>query len=123
MKGRSGNPCDEGAWIEKNTYRFDAVEAAAWSIEPGQITPVVEAEGRLYIARLDAKRNGIVRPFEEQAVQDDIYNRLHQQQLGELWRKSKDDSIGDAMINTDANRLQVALDMAMQRYATVADRR
>jgi hypothetical protein len=119
LKGRGGNPCDEGGWMEKNTYRIDAVEAAAWSVEPGQVTPVVEADGKLYIARLDAKRNGIVRPFEDQAVQDDIFNRLHQQQLGELWRKSREDSVGEAMINTDANRVQVAVDMAMQSYAVV----
>ena len=122
LKGRSGNPCDDGGWMEKSTYRFDAVEAAAWSIEPGQITPVVETENKLFIARLDAKHTGIIRAFDDQSVQDDIYNRLRQQQITELWRKSKDDSINEAMISPESDiehRVQIAVDMAMQKYTVV----
>jgi parvulin-like peptidyl-prolyl isomerase len=123
LKGRRGNPCDDGGWMEKNTYRIDAVEGAAWSIEPGQVSPVIETEGKLYIVHLDAKHNGTVKAFEDQTVQDDIYNRLYQEQLSELWRKSKDDSVGDGMISTDETRVQVAVDMAMQGYAMVEERK
>lgn len=117
LKGRAGNPCDDGQWMERNTYRYDAVEAALWKLEPGQITPVVQAEGLLFIAKLDAKHIGKVRPFEDQTVQADVYSRLHQQQMGDLWSKSKEESVDDQIINTDDTRIQVAVDMAMQTYA------
>jgi parvulin-like peptidyl-prolyl isomerase len=122
LKGRGGNPCDDGGWMERNTYRFDAVEAAVWKLQPGQITPVIETEGMLFIAKLEARHLGTVKPFEDQTVQADIYNRLYQQQLGQLWQKSRGDSLGEAIVTPSSdqeleNRLQIAVDMAMQTYA------
>jgi parvulin-like peptidyl-prolyl isomerase len=123
LKTRGGNPCDEGGWMDRNTYRIDEVEAAVWQLQPGQVTPVIEAGGAFYIAKLLAKHDGVVKPFEDLKVQDDIYNRLRQKQMGELWRKSTDESVNQAMVITDEKRLQVALDMAMQSYSQMADRR
>ncbi len=120
LKGRGGNPTDPGEWIERNTYPNDAIEAALWQIEPGQITPVIQANHALYIAKLDARHLGITKSFEDQKVQDDIYNKLRQSQLADLSQKSKEDSLGNGMVETDEDRMQIALDMAMQGYAQVA---
>jgi parvulin-like peptidyl-prolyl isomerase len=119
LKGRGGNPADAGEWIDRKTYPIDAVMAAVWQIQPGQVTPVVQTNDGLYIAKLEAKHIGITRPFEDPTVQDDIYTRLHQQQLADHWRKSKADSFSDSMVVTDTDRLEIALEMAMQKYAAV----
>ena len=117
LKSRAGNPLEEGQWMDRNTYLIDAVEAAVWKLEPGQITPLIEADGKFYIAKLEAKHLGAVRPFDDQTVQDDINARLRQQQMAALLAKSEEESTDDQMINTDDRRIQVAVDMAMQTYA------
>jgi hypothetical protein len=117
LKNRGGNPLDAGAWMERNSYMNEEVETAIWRIQPGQITPIVQTQGKLYIAKLEARRLGIVRPFEEMAVQADIYARLRQQQLNAALQLRKDESATQAMINTDEKRVDVAVEMAMQKYA------
>jgi len=122
LKGRGGNPCDEGGWMDRDAYRIDAVEAAIWKLEPGQVTPVIQADGALYIAKLEAKHIGAVRPFDDQNVQYDIWGRIHQQQMGEVWARIMDESIDESIVSsTDPrsleDRMKVAVDMAMQMYA------
>jgi parvulin-like peptidyl-prolyl isomerase len=117
LKGRAGNPVDAGEWLDRNAYPNDAVEAAIWQIESGQITPVVEFKDALYIAKLDAKHIGVTKTFEDPKVQDDIYTRLRQAQMQELSQRSREDSLGSGIVETDGDRMQVAVDMAMQGYA------
>ena len=89
LKSRGGNPCDDGGWMERNTYRIDEVEAAVWQIQPGQITPVIQADHQLYIAKLEARRNGVTQAFDDLAVQDQIYGQLRQEQFSNLWEKKQ----------------------------------
>jgi hypothetical protein len=117
LKGRAGNPCDDGAWMDRDTYRIDAVEAALWSLQPGQVTPVIQSDGLLYIACLDAKKLGKVRQFDDPVVQQDIHDRIYQQQMADLWQKSRNESVDEKIVNTDDSRIQIAVDMAMQTYA------
>jgi parvulin-like peptidyl-prolyl isomerase len=117
LKDLHGNPCGSGQWMDRNSYAVDAVEAAVWQIQPGQITPVVESNGKFYIAKLEAKRGGITHQFEDQTVQADIYARLRQQQLSHLWQLSKDESAVESTISADTKRIEVAVEIAMQRYA------
>lgn len=119
LKELHGCPRGVGQWMAPNSYAVDAVDAAVWSLEPGQITPVIEAGGKLYIAKLEAKHGGQTHPFEDQAVQADIYAKLRQQQFNALWQQRKDASAIESMVSADAKRMQVAVEMAMQKYAQV----
>jgi parvulin-like peptidyl-prolyl isomerase len=116
-KAHGGNPMDAGEWVERNSYPNEALEKALWELQPGQITPVVKTDNVLYIAKLMARHDGVVRPFEDPAVQDDIYRSLRQAQLTVRMQLAKEETFDAGMIDTNEDRLQVALDMAMQKYA------
>lgn len=115
LKGRGGATSDPGEWMERGSYRNEAVEAAVWKLEPGQITPVVEADQALYIAKLEAKHIGVTKPFDDPTVQQDIYTQLSRRQSTNLEQKMKQDFLEG--VTLDARDEQVALDMAMQKYA------
>jgi hypothetical protein len=120
LRDRAGCPLGEGKWIERGSYILDALEAEVWKLQPGQITPVVEIGGKQYIAKLEARHEGSVRAFEDPVVQIDIYRQLRQIQFNQLWKERKDESATQAMISPpDPKRFEVALEMAMQKYAQV----
>jgi parvulin-like peptidyl-prolyl isomerase len=117
FKAHGGNPLNTGEWMPRNEYANEALEAAIWQLQPGQITPVVKNNNLLYIAKLEARHDGRVRPFEDPAVQDDIYKNLRQSQLAMRMQAAREEEFDASMVDTNDERMQVALDMAMQRYA------
>jgi parvulin-like peptidyl-prolyl isomerase len=116
LKSRAGDP---GCPMQRDSYRIDAVDKAVWQLQPGQVTPVIESDGAFWLAKLEARNDGRTRPFDDQSVQDDIHNRLWQQQFEVLrdgvLQQMELDSVG--MVRRDDALLQPALDMAMQEYA------
>jgi parvulin-like peptidyl-prolyl isomerase len=124
LRTHSGDP---GGWMQKDSYRIDAVDKAIWQLkEPGQITDVIENpdDGALYIAKLEARKEGRVRPFDDQAVQDEIRGRLSQQQFASLHEQLRSDLLKEAVIRggNDDSLLESAIDMAMQKYPRWAAR-
>lgn len=119
LKGRGGDP---GGWMQRDAYRIDAVDKAVWQLQPGQITGVIQEGGAYYIAKLEARKDGRVRPFEDQSVQDEIRNKLWQQQFSVLREKVRHELVNEAVIRTDDALLDTALDMAMQKYRQWASR-
>ncbi len=113
---RSGGG-DPGGWMDRGSYRVDAVEQALWALRPGGVTPVVEAEGAFYVAKLEDKHEGQTRPFDDAAVQDDVFKKLTQRQVAALWERIRDATLTDAVIYAPPERLETALEMVMQKYA------
>ena len=117
LKTRGGDP---GGWMQRDSYRIDAVDKAVWKLEPGQVSPIIENDGAFYVAKLEAKKAGNVRPFEDPTVQDDIRNRISQQQFVFLRDKYQRELIVDAVVTPQSEiekRLSYAVDLAMQKYA------
>jgi parvulin-like peptidyl-prolyl isomerase len=117
FKKTGGSPTDPGQWMDRNTFPNDAVDAAIWQIEPGQITPVLKYNGKLYIAKLEAKHIGSIKPFDDEKVQEQISAQLRQKQATILNEHSREESLANGIIDTSEDRMQITLDMAMQKYA------
>lgn len=100
--------------VAKGAFAIDEVEEAVWALEPGQVSDLIETEDAFYIARLEQKEAGRVVPFEE--AQEAIGRKLRMQQFAALRSKVQADLRRDAAIKTHPQMLQIALDMAMQRY-------
>jgi parvulin-like peptidyl-prolyl isomerase len=113
LRSRAGDP---GGWIGKGSYRLDDVEKAVWRLKPGQITPVIKTEGAYYIAKLEDKKIGVTRAFDDPIVQEDIYNRIWQDQIKQRWHQSEEASQIDSTITASEDRLDVAVDIVMQQY-------
>ena len=103
-------------WVEKGAFRWAAVEEAVWKLKPGDVTPVIEEEGKFYIARLEQKRPGRVLPFEDGDTQADIHRRLWNAQFQPHYERMIDDLKRQSIVRTEPAMLQSALDIAMQRY-------
>ena len=65
LKKNAGDP---GGWMQRDSYRIDAVDAAVWKLQVGQISPVIDADDAFYIVKLEAKKVGRIRPFDDPAV-------------------------------------------------------
>jgi parvulin-like peptidyl-prolyl isomerase len=119
LRTRGGDP---GGWIKRNSYCIDSVEKAVWQLQPGQITPVIEDNECFYIAKLEEKKIGQVRSFDDQSVQEEIHNRLFQAQFAVLRDNVRDDLTRNAAIIADDDQLITVVDMAMQKYVQWAKR-
>ena len=84
LKSSGGDP---GGWMDRHSFRLDAVEDALWALQPGKVTDVVEVGGAFYVGKLEGKHEGHIKPFDDPAVQDDIYKRLALRQQSALWEQ------------------------------------
>ena len=109
LKKNAGDP---GGWMQRDSYRIDAVDNAVWKLQPGQISPVISTEDAFFIVKLEAKKTGRVEPFE--AAQDEIQATLEKQQKGALEHELLEDDVPDIVRNEKV--LGAAVDMAMQEY-------
>lgn len=116
-KGKVGGD----GWIQKGAFTLEKVEAAVWTIQPGEVTDIVEeVNGSFYIAKLESRNIGRVMPFEEEAVQDRIRSTLRREQFTVLREKEQVKLEEDATIRIDGDMMNIALEMAMQKYARYA---
>ena len=76
-------------WIERNTLN-EKLTNVAFSLRPGEVSPVLDIENTYYILTVDAKRSANVKPIGE--VRDEIEKNLIQQERrrpsGAGWRRS-----------------------------------
>jgi parvulin-like peptidyl-prolyl isomerase len=113
----------ENGWMDRGAYANQKVEDAVWAINPGEVTDVIEGPDAFFIARLDQKKNGRVRSFDEAQVQEQIRNTLQDEQFRALREKRIEQLKADAVIYPDPPLLQPALDIAMQNYPAWSARR
>ena len=110
-----GDP-QPGQWMSKNAFVSDAVDSAVWTLQPGQMTKIIDDRDSLYLAKLEARQGGTTQPFEDEDVQDKIRETLRRQQFNVLREQIRDELEKKAAIRLNPDMMQVALDMVMQRY-------
>lgn len=104
-------------WFLRNSFAVKEVEDAVWQLKPGQVTDVIETPDAFYIARLEALEHGRVRGFEEPDVQRDIEKTLKDRQFTAMRLQRQKELIEeDRTIRYHPQMLQVAVEMAMQKY-------
>ncbi len=104
-------------WVDKGAYRLDAVEKAAWSLEPEGISDIVEAKGAFYLVKLVALKRGRVIPFENEQVQEQINQTLRMEQVRQLVDEAEQELRDNAAVWNNPQALSITMEMAMQRYA------
>jgi parvulin-like peptidyl-prolyl isomerase len=107
---------DVGGWKDRNAFREPAVDEAVWKLDAGGVTDVIKSGENYYIACVEQKKVGHVRPFEDEGVQDEIYGRLVQQQRTAQLMRLQDEASEDAIVKLTQSSVDTALDMAMQKY-------
>ncbi len=85
--------CNQGDWIERGKLRRD-IEDVIFSLNPGQISPVIETENGFYIFQVVEKAPSRIQEFQE--VKDKIYQILYnekfKQQLNKFIQQLKKDA-------------------------------
>jgi parvulin-like peptidyl-prolyl isomerase len=119
LKANAGDP---GGWMQRDAYRIDKIDKAVWELQPGQITPVIADGDAFYIAKLEARKDGRVQPFEDQQVQDKIHSELARRQFVQLLASIDAQLEGESIVRRDDALLDTAVDMAMQKYTQWARR-
>jgi parvulin-like peptidyl-prolyl isomerase len=102
--------------FERGSFVVKEVEDAAWKLQPGQISDPVETPDAFFIARLEEKHPGGVRPFEEPDVQRRIEAALRKRQFDELQQGVQQALMRDAIIRYHPRMIELAVGMAMQKY-------
>ena len=105
---------------------YDKLEAEIWKLQAGQITHPIDTGAAFYLAKVEEVRPGVVRPFNEQpngeraSVQEEIKSKLQKEQFRELNQEMDTRLRKSAYIRTDEVMMTLCVEMAMQRYAAVA---
>jgi hypothetical protein len=89
-------------------------------LQPGQVSEPVQDAGAYYLVKLEERKPGRVQPFEEQQVQDKIRVKLKLEQYRKLRELDFARLMKGAAIRGDLEMANIALDMAMQKYAQYA---
>lgn len=114
-------------WMQKGGYKYDSVEQAVWALKPKQFTdhPIEVADpvsgNAFYIAKLEDKRGGTEKSFDDIDVQNAIFSKLRSQQFHELLMKDRQARVERNAVVYAPNYLETAVDMAMQRYPVWAE--
>ncbi|MEZ0265838.1 MAG: peptidylprolyl isomerase, partial [Phycisphaerae bacterium] len=90
------------------------------TLPPGQVSEVIEDKGTFYVVKVEARQEGRTRAFDEPRVQDDIRNRLRAAQYSALRQAERVKLARTALIRMDAEMLNIAVEMAMQKYGQYA---
>jgi len=107
---------DLGAPIQEHAFFSDKVEQAVWATPVGQVTDVIDAGDAFYLAKVEDKKPGRVLPFEDDDVQARIRNTMEREQFMALRRQTQEKLLQDAIVRSDQNMLNIAIDMAMENY-------
>ena len=103
-------------WFQRGSFVVKEVEDAVWKLQPGQVTDVIETQDAFFIAKLEALQPGGVLPFNETDVQRRIEKTLRDRQFAALRSKVQEQLINDAIIRYHPKMIEIAVEMAMQKY-------
>jgi hypothetical protein len=107
---------DKGIWpmMSKGNFRETKVEQAAFSLEEGQHSNVIETDTGFYIVRAIKINPGKEVSFED--AQDEIIRDLRREQFGELRMKYMKKLYEGATIVVPDNFMPVTVERAVERY-------
>jgi parvulin-like peptidyl-prolyl isomerase len=106
--------------MSPTSFSIAGVREALPKLQAGQVSEPIEDKGAFYLVKLESRKPGRVRPFEEQKVQDEIRNKLRIEQYRKLRELDFARLMKGAAIRTDEQMAAIALDMAMQKYRQYA---
>ena len=118
-RGGAVGTADAGGWVEANSYRYEAVEKAVAKLRPGQVTDVVQEGGTnrlMFVAKLEDIQDAKDQPFEDQAVQERITQRLRGEQLQQLRKQHVDRLSQNAVVRENPGKPADLLAIVFRRY-------
>jgi parvulin-like peptidyl-prolyl isomerase len=118
-----GDPTGDGSFIDRGAFANQKLEEAIWAVQPGQLTPVVESPDAYYVAKLEEKKAGRIKPFDDEEVQAQIRKNLEAEQFGALRDRVVNQLMKNAIVFPEPPRYEPALEMAMQRYPVWAGKK
>lgn len=110
-----GNGGDMGM-IDRGAFAKAEVENALWKAGPGEVVGPVEDAGAFYIAKVEQKKDGRVRSFDEESVQDDIREKLKNEQLVALRDRQREQLMQGAVVNPYPPPIDPLVEIVMQKY-------
>ena len=102
------------------SFSIPKVREVLKTLRPGQVSDIIEDRGAFYLVRVEARQEGIVHAFDEQKVQDMIRLKLRTTQLRTLREQERVKLARTALITMDQDRVNIAIEMAMQKYVQYA---
>jgi parvulin-like peptidyl-prolyl isomerase len=102
--------------IARGSYVNEKVEKAAWALQPGKISDIIETPNAFYLVKLESRKDGHVRPFEDLMVQRQIDQILRKEQFTIVQEKEMKKLLEAHPIDPDPPRHALAVEMAMQMY-------
>ncbi|HVT90316.1 MAG TPA: peptidylprolyl isomerase [Tepidisphaeraceae bacterium] len=103
-------------WVQRGSFVVKDVEDAVWKIQPGQVSDVVEVNNSFYIARLENRKQGRMRSFDDEDVQAQIKDDLTKPQLAARQQQMEAKLLKSAVINPETPNTTPVLEMALQKY-------
>jgi parvulin-like peptidyl-prolyl isomerase len=116
LKLTGGRIGSNDGWLGRGAFAVKEVEDAVWALQPGQVSEVIEVNNAFYIARLEDRKVGRVRSFDDQQVQKEIDARLRQPQVDARLKQLEQRLLREAVISPAQPVLEPVLEMAMQKY-------
>jgi len=106
--------------MNPSSFSIAKVRDVLGKLQAGEVSEIIEEPGAFYVVKLEERKAGRVRPFEEKKVQDEIRTKLRTEQYRKLREMDFARLMKGAAIRGDEEMAAIALDMAMQRYAQYA---
>jgi parvulin-like peptidyl-prolyl isomerase len=100
----------------RNSFAIDEVDAAVFSLQPGQTSDIIPARGEYYLAEVEARTVEKVLPFDDQAVQDQIERKMRGEQFDALQKEQTAKLISEAAVTRYDDMYEATLQMVMQNY-------
>jgi parvulin-like peptidyl-prolyl isomerase len=112
--GRVGG---EEGWIQRGAFALTEVEEAVWKLQPGEVSDVIEVGPAFYIAKLEQRKLGRVRPFEDEDVQRQIEQTLRRQQIAQRREREQEKLLKESVVYPWPPVTGPVMEIAMQKYA------
>jgi parvulin-like peptidyl-prolyl isomerase len=104
--------------FDMHSFAIAEVDKAVFSLQPGQVSDVIPAQGKYFLAEVEARTVGKVLPFDDPSVQDQIDRKLRGEQFEALQRDQTAKLISEAAVTRYQDMYEATLEMVMQNYAT-----
>jgi parvulin-like peptidyl-prolyl isomerase len=102
--------------VQRGAFVLEPVEEAVWRLQPGQVTEPIQIGDSFYLAKLESRKDGRVRPFEDEQVQLEIEKELRKEQINAQRDRRRQELLRDAVIFPDPPHIEPIVAMAMQKY-------
>jgi hypothetical protein len=112
----SGGYVTSDGWLERDAFGIKPVEDAIWKLQPGEVTDVIQVGDNYFIARMEDRKLGHVRPFTDPDVQKEIEQSLKQPQLAARRQAMEDKLLGESIVTPKTPDITPVMDMAVQNY-------